>query len=234
MGFAHAYFSYKVTGKLHEGQQSFFIAYNHGWIPLGLLFNFGVTGSAHKLPLFKGKPCLLAVSRNMFVLPGLRELCLWSGCINCSRESISHALEEGYSVILYVGGSKEAAMNSDKLDLDFSHKGFLNIAQVQQVNPTPVFCKGENEVFWTSNFFGTLRRKAACLLGYPFPTVFWPIAKPVNVELIFGKQTASKEEEFFTELQEIICDNVSKEKLSETLRDKMNYVRFRKRSSPIF
>ena len=102
------------------------------------------------------------------MIPGVRELLDLHGCIKATRESIERALDEGYSVIIQVGGINEIMLTeSNRMNIYVkTRKGFLEIAEKKGVQIIPVLTFGENELFplqkdpWTLffNWFSLLQK----------------------------------------------------------------------------
>ena len=57
--------------------------------------------------MFPGVPFRVLGASPMFRVPLCREICLWMGAVDAGRVTASRALNEGISVVVYPGGSRE-------------------------------------------------------------------------------------------------------------------------------
>eukprot|EP00979_Chaetoceros_neogracilis_P013238 scaffold3742_cov267-Chaetoceros_neogracile.AAC.10 len=77
----------------------------------------------------------------LFNIPLIRELSLWTSCINASRTSAENALDKGRSLIVLPGGETEQIMTEygkEKVYLS-KRKGFIKLAMRKNVSVVPIF-----------------------------------------------------------------------------------------------
>ena len=169
-----------------DGKGTLICLHPHGLVPCCAVLGFGLVGSRFRgdLPL-----PLIAVSRNVFLVPFLADFAVWMGCIDASEDNIRNALSGGRDVVLLPGGVREMMRTErSKLYLYTGRTGFLCNAHRIGVRVKGVFCAGENRVFWVWNRFLGLRERCREAFGYPFPMPFFPI--PLRVPLrMFALET---------------------------------------------
>ncbi|CAM9251088.1 unnamed protein product, partial [Choristocarpus tenellus] len=95
----------------------------------------------------------------LFKVPLLREISLWSHCIDAGRASAQRALENGHSVFVVPGGEHEQVMGSFGKELLYikARMGFVKLALRNDIPLVPVYVFGSSDIFWTSNLLQGLR-----------------------------------------------------------------------------
>ncbi len=164
-----------------DGKGTLICLHPHGLVPCCAVLGFGLVGSRFRgdLPL-----PLIAVSRNVFLVPFLADFAVWMGCIDASEDNIRNALSGGRDVVLLPGGVREMMRTErSKLYLYTGRTGFLCNAHRIGVRVKGVFCAGENRVFWVWNRFLGLREWCRQEFGYPFPMPFFPVPLPVHLRM---------------------------------------------------
>ena len=168
----------------------------HGFLPVSVALGFVLVGQGdHPIIDDKtGKDPLIAVTRIVFWIPVIRELCLWGGCIVADKESMIGVLLHGRrSLIVVPGGLREGtSLNHDKLRLEFCHWGFLDIARKAGVTILPIFAQGENRVWIVMPGWSRIQRLASHIALYPFPTIFIPFLFPHELRLRCGGTSSSR------------------------------------------
>ena len=138
----------------------------------------------------------------MFRVPGAREICLWMGAVDASRKSADYVLQQGLSVIVYPGGSKEL-FNTDptskknKLVLK-ERKGFIKLAIRHGADLVPTFVFGEKSMYSMWRPPRRLWKWLLKVLRIPL-IVFWgrfgtwmPYRKPLAI--VYGKPLEVQQE----------------------------------------
>ena len=100
------------------------------------------------------------VASILFYIPGLRELCLFLGCVDASASTAVYNISKGRSIFIYVGGEKEQLMTEPwkhKIYLS-SRKGFIKLALQHGIPLVPMYCFGENECYSEINLFFSFRK----------------------------------------------------------------------------
>jgi 2-acylglycerol O-acyltransferase 2 len=128
----------------------------------------------------------------LFNIPLIRELSLWTSCINASRTSAENALDKGRSLIVLPGGETEQIMTEygkEKVYLS-KRKGFIKLAMRKNVSVVPMYVFGCSDYFITSNFLYGLRYKLVKSMGICIPFSFGLLGSlcplPKNTTIVLG------------------------------------------------
>ena len=130
----------------------------------------------------------------LFHIPIVREISLWTGCINASRKTAEKALDRGRSLIVLPGGEAEQIMTTygeEKVYLS-KRKGFIKLAMRKKVSVVPMYVFGCSDYFYTSTMMYSLRYKLMKNLGVCIPlcaglfgSTVCPLAKKTTI--VFGE-----------------------------------------------
>lgn len=184
------YFPMKLirTQELPQGQYIFGV-HPHGVMPFSA-FPIGKTSQWPKL--FPGIPVQALVASCIFRMPVARELALWAGGINASRQNAERALKDGFSLLVLPGGSLEileSHPNSKEQVLVLERrKGFIELALHHGIPLVPVYAFGATDLYdqvkiarswreWTINRL----RVAPTIAWGTSPWKLLPARRPVNV-----------------------------------------------------
>jgi 1-acyl-sn-glycerol-3-phosphate acyltransferase len=99
--------------------------------------------------LFPGVQCRVLAASPMFKVPLVRDICLALGAVDAGRKTALRVLEQGLSVHVYPGGSKEVFM-TDPADHDrvyLGRKGFVNLALCTGSSLVPVYVFSEKHLY---------------------------------------------------------------------------------------
>ena len=130
----------------------------------------------------------------LFRLPFIRELALWTGCIDARRKVAERALDRGRSILVVPGGEAEQIRTTRGKEIVFlsSRKGFVKLALQKQVPIVPCYVFGASDYFYTSHALFAPRewlrkRFGVCI---PLSIGLWgsfvcPL--PVKTTIVFGK-----------------------------------------------
>jgi len=141
------------------------------------------------LPALRGKMRWLAASV-LFRLPIVRELTLWTGCIDARRSVAESALRGGYSVGVLPGGEQEQLRTRYGRESVYLRKrfGFVKLALRFGVPLVPGYVFGCVDLYHTSSLLFSAREWLVRSLGVCVPVCFgaWgvpmaPLAVPLNV-----------------------------------------------------
>jgi hypothetical protein len=169
----------------------------------------------------------------LFWIPIVRDLCLWAGNIDVSKNVLTENLRNGKKIGLVPGGVQEIALsNVNSLDLYFGHQGFLRLAWEEKVPAVPLFSEGENRVWLWWNIWPTVREWFTEKIGYPFPLIFVPWAFGEKITMHVGNFIRPSECEtyetfkkaYYAELFALIQKNETKYPISAHLKKEMEKI----------
>lgn len=145
-----------VEDEKKEGAQFIFAAFPHG---CNSEFRILMEGMMHEvLPNIHFKLRALAATV-LFRIPFVREVGLWTGCVDASRKVAERNLAKGNSIFVVPGGEAEQLMTEygkEKVYLK-NRKGFVKLAMRKRVPLVPVYVFGSSDMFYTSRFLHGLR-----------------------------------------------------------------------------
>lgn len=154
-----------------NGTTAIFAASPHGLFAIGTFFLVATPDYRTKTGLHwkHVRPC---IHRHVFAVPFLRDIALWLGAIDVSREPIEQMLDST-SVIIAPGGTREMIIDPDA-PIQTRHTGFLRLAYSKQKPVFPVLHIGQDNVFrsYSCKPLDTIRQLVLAYTGYPFPTFF--------------------------------------------------------------
>ena len=103
----------------------------------------------------------LAASVLLFYIPLMRELCLWTGCINASRKYAELALDTNKSLLILPGGEAEQLMTTFGQEQVYlsKRKGFIKLAMRKGVPVVPIYVFGSSDSYYTLDWCYGLRYK---------------------------------------------------------------------------
>ena len=129
----------------------------------------------------------------LFVIPVVREMALWSGCINATRSVAEKAIKKGYSILVLPGGEAEQIRTIHSKERVYlrKRKGFIKLALRHDIPVVPSYVFGASDYYYTRNhLFGPrvwLQKKLGICIplasGY-FGSIFCPF--PVKTTVVFG------------------------------------------------
>ncbi|GMH79207.1 hypothetical protein TrST_g6986 [Triparma strigata] len=128
----------------------------------------------------------------LFVLPIIREITLFTGCIDASRSVANRALKNGRSLIILPGGEAEQLMTKRGVEKIYlkSRKGFIKLAMRHGVPVVPCYVFGSNDLFHTSEILAGPRQWLVKNLGVCIPMTWGYLGTlcplPVKNTICFG------------------------------------------------
>ncbi len=136
--------------------------------------------------IYKG-PRRDLIASILFYIPGLRELCLFLGCVDASPSTAKYNISKGRSIFIYIGGEKEQLMtepSKHKIYLS-SRKGFVKLALQHGTPLVPMYCYGENECYSEVNLFFGFRKWLQHQFKIVVPFVYgrWYTLIPYKVKM---------------------------------------------------
>eukprot|EP00615_Pteridomonas_danica_P008995 CAMPEP_0114345862 /NCGR_PEP_ID=MMETSP0101-20121206/12598_1 /TAXON_ID=38822 ORGANISM="Pteridomonas danica, Strain PT" /NCGR_SAMPLE_ID=MMETSP0101 /ASSEMBLY_ACC=CAM_ASM_000211 /LENGTH=201 /DNA_ID=CAMNT_0001482143 /DNA_START=346 /DNA_END=951 /DNA_ORIENTATION=+ len=131
-------------------------------------------------------------------VPVIREMWLWTFCIDASASVARRALLAGKSLLLYPGGEREQMMTvrgKHKLYLK-NRKGFVKIAIERGASLVPVYVFGETDLYEHSSLFLDLRVKLVKDFGVAIPLIYGQaglLPYPTHVTAVAGEPIPTKQ-----------------------------------------
>ena len=135
--------------KIEKNEQYLFVAHPHG-----------IATWNHFLTMTNGMKFLSHVHNDnrrdlaasvLFYIPFLRELLLWLGNVDAGFKTASKVLNKGISLYIYAGGEFEQILTERGKEIIYviKRKGFIRLALKYGVPIIPIFCFGENDLYYT-------------------------------------------------------------------------------------
>eukprot|EP00916_Digyalum_oweni_P016748 GHVL01027444.1.p1 GENE.GHVL01027444.1~~GHVL01027444.1.p1 ORF type:complete len:334 (-),score=57.74 GHVL01027444.1:50-1051(-) len=121
----------------------------------------------------------------LFRIPGIRELVLWTNCVDANKNTANYILNKGYTVLVVPGGEAEqirTEYGKEKVWLS-NRKGFVKLAIQHGVPLVPCYVFGCTDLFYTSSFLLEKRIKLTKKTRICVP-IFWgsPFLTPLRVQ----------------------------------------------------
>ena len=130
----------------------------------------------------------------LFRIPFVRELALWTGCVDASRPVAEKLLKRGRSLLVLPGGQAEqirTVYGQENIFLQ-SRKGFVKLAMKHGVPLVPVYAFGASDYYHTSNAMHDFRFWLVKTLGISIPLAWGKYGSlicplPVETTIVFGR-----------------------------------------------
>ena len=184
------------TTELDSSKQYVFGCHPHGT----LAFNRAAVGfSTDTLwdAAFPGVKFRVLTASAAFFVPIIRELWLWSYCIDASKPTAVRIMEkERSSIFVYPGGEREqleTVYRRQRLVLR-DRKGFVKLAMQQGASLVPVYAFGETSLYKHSQAGITWRKWLSHKFGVAIPLLYGEyglLPYRVPVTLVFGEPIAT-------------------------------------------
>jgi len=152
--------------------------YVFGVHPHGALaFNRGMFGFSTRTlwnKAFPGIDFRVLTATAALRVPLIREMWLWSSCIDASKQVARKALEKRVNLLLYPGGEREQMMTQRGKHRLFlkNRKGFVKLAIEAGAELVPVYVFGETDLFEHSSFLLDARVKIMKNFGVAIPLIY--------------------------------------------------------------
>jgi len=179
-------FDINCTTKLDPKKQYMFGVHPHGTLATcRALFGFDIDALWHNA--FPGIDFRVLTATAALRLPVIRELWMWTHCIDANKGTARRALKKGLSLLVYPGGEREQMMTEKgkhKLFLK-SRKGFVKLAIEQEASLVPIYIFGETDMFTHHSFLIGARKWLVAKLGIAIPLIsarfgLLPYQVPIN------------------------------------------------------
>mmetsp|Transcript_15331 Transcript_15331/g.24978 ORF Transcript_15331/g.24978 Transcript_15331/m.24978 type:complete len:322 (-) Transcript_15331:323-1288(-) len=129
----------------------------------------------------------------VFYVPLLREISLYTHCIDAGKASATKAMKAGHSIIVVPGGEQEQMLTRFQEEIVYlrKRKGFVRLAMENNAKIVPVYTFGMSDLYIPSGFLYDFRfwlmkrfRFVICLYSGPFGL---PIPFRVPLNMVFGE-----------------------------------------------
>ena len=179
------------TTKLNPNELYVFACHPHG----ALAFNRAAVGfSTYNLwnRAFPGVNFRVLTASAAFFVPFIREMWLWSYCVDASKKTAVYVLEKlRCSIFVYPGGEKEQLETIRGRQILYlrERKGFVKLAIQQGASLVPVYAFGESQLYNHFQFGIKQRKWLAKTFGVAIPLISGQYGlQPYrnNVTLVFG------------------------------------------------
>jgi len=158
--------------------------------PHGVASDFRVLMDGMLYAAFPNREVLTLAASVLFQLPLVRELALWTRCIDASKAVALRAFKKGHSVMVLPGGTMEQIRTTFGREEVHLRSGFVRLALEAGAALVPCYVFGCVDLYKTSSAFFRLREKirkatGACIPLYSGSIGVLPRQVPLNV--VFGE-----------------------------------------------
>lgn len=89
----------------------------------------------------------------LFCLPLVRQISLWTGCIDASKAVAKKALSKNKILVIVPGGEQEQLMSTPGIEQLYlqKRKGFVKLALEYKIPLVPMYVFGSNDIYKTDN-----------------------------------------------------------------------------------
>jgi 1-acyl-sn-glycerol-3-phosphate acyltransferase len=130
----------------------------------------------------------------LFRMPLIREMSLWTGCVDASRAVAARQLDQGQSLLILPGGEAEQIRTAFGKEIVYvnARKGFIKLAMTKGVPAVPCYAFGCSDYYRTSSFVFDVRVALIKNLGVCVPLAAGFLGSPccplpVKTTIVFGK-----------------------------------------------
>lgn len=185
-----SYFPFAIYRKPLPAGTYVFAVHPHG----ALAFNRAAFGFAYdKLwkRAFPGIEFRVLTASAAFRIPVIREIWLWTFCVDASKETARRVLRAGKSILVYPGGEKEQMMTQRGRNQIYlkERKGFVKLA-IESGSPlVPIYAFGEADLFTHHSFLLSARKWMVQKFKVAIPLIsgsFGVVPYQVPVSLVVG------------------------------------------------
>ena len=147
----------------------------------------------------------------LFRMPIIREISLWTGCVDARRSVAERQLDSGRSLLIIAGGEAEQIRTTFGKEIIYlsKRKGFVKLALQKDIPLVPCYVFGCSDYYRTNLCFFDARVTLVKMLGVCISLASGYLGSPwcpfpVKTTIVFGKPIQSKVEYKFSPTQEEI------------------------------
>lgn len=129
----------------------------------------------------------------LYYIPVVREMTLWSGCIDARRSVAEKAIDRGRTIIVLPGGLPEQIRTCRGREILYikKRKGFIRLALKKKIPIVPSYVFGSSDLYKTSRSFYNLRywlmnNLNMCLTNHSGLYGSW-CPYPIQNTIVFGR-----------------------------------------------
>ena len=138
-----------------------------GVFPHGLNADFRILVDGMLPQVLPGASVRTLAATILFWIPIVREVALWTGCVDASKPVAKRCLRKGLSLFIFPGGQQEQLRTTCGKELVYvqRRKGFVKLALEFGVPLVPVYVFGASDFYQTSHFALSTRLSILKYLG---------------------------------------------------------------------
>mmetsp|Transcript_119887 Transcript_119887/g.344425 ORF Transcript_119887/g.344425 Transcript_119887/m.344425 type:complete len:380 (+) Transcript_119887:75-1214(+) len=159
--------------------------------PHGVASDYRVLMDGMLYEALPGRSIFTLAASILFYIPFVRELCLWTRCIDASRSVAARALKRGHSLMVIPGGELEqirTKMGREEVTLS-TRTGFVRLALQSGAALVPCYAFGCVDLYTTFSALASPREWLRKRLGICIP-LYWGsigvLPKQLPVDVVMG------------------------------------------------
>lgn len=190
----HLQLSFKVSSALEKAQNEEAAQFVFAIFPHGTHCDFRVAMDGMLDQVFPNLDKIRTLAASvLFAIPVVREIALWTGCVDARRKVADNVLKKGYSIVVLPGGEAEQIRTVYQQEAVWlkNRKGFIKLAMRHSIPVVPCYAFGTTDCYKTSDwlFQARLALQKSTGICIPFATgkwgsIFCPL--PSKSTLVFG------------------------------------------------
>lgn len=165
-----------------------------GVFPHGLNADFRILVDGLLPDAMPGASVRTLAATILFCLPVVREMALWTGCVDASKQVARRCLRYGLSLFIFPGGQQEQLRTTCGEELVFvqRRKGFVKLALEFGVPLVPAYVFGASDLYRTSHWALWTRLSILKYLGISITLGTgcygsWCCPLPVDTTMVLGE-----------------------------------------------
>jgi len=163
-----------------------------GLHPHGIASDYRILMDGIMYEALPGRPLFTLAATVLFCVPIIRELCLWTRCIDARKQVALRALRKGHSLMVIPGGEKEMIDTKSGVEEVYlkTRKGFVKLALEADAALVPTYVFGCVDLYDTYTAFFAPREWLRKTFGVCIPLyrgTFGFIPKRVPCDVVMGE-----------------------------------------------